>query len=58
MKFYRLKMSRTSAYLTLRNVVNMAKIGSATFLMEIAMSVTILAGNYMFMSIYVHVYVA
>lgn len=51
-------MSRTSAYLTLRNVVNMAKIGSATFLMEIAMSVTILAGNYMFMSIYVHVYVA
>ncbi len=50
LKFYRLKMSRTSACLTMRNVGNMAKIGSATFLTEIAMSVTILAGNYMFMS--------
>lgn len=51
LKFYRLKMSHTSVCLTLRNVGNMAKIGSATFLTEIAMSVTILAGNYMFMSL-------
>lgn len=51
LKFYRLKLSRTSALLTLRNVGHMAKIGSATFLTEIAMSITILIGNYMFMKL-------
>ncbi len=49
LKFRRLKLSRTSAYLTLRNIVNMAKIGFPTFLSEIAMSITIITGNYMFM---------
>ncbi len=49
LKFYRLKMSITSLLLTLRNIYNMGKIGFATFLTEIAMSVTILIGNYQFM---------
>lgn len=49
LKFYRLKMSVTSLMLTLRNLWNMAKIGFATFLTEIAMSITILIGNYQFM---------
>ncbi len=50
LKFYRLKMSITSLVLTLRNTGYMMKIGSATFLTEIAISVTMIAGNYMFMS--------
>ena len=50
LKFYRLKMSLTSLVLTLRNTGYMLRIGSATFLTEVAMSVTIVAGNYMFMS--------
>ena len=50
LKFYRLKMSQTSLMLTLRNLRGMAEIGFATFLTEIAMSVTILIGNYQFMS--------
>ena len=50
LRFYRLKMSVTSLLLTLRNLWNMAKIGFATFLTEIAMSITILIGNYQFMS--------
>lgn len=49
LKFYRLKMSVTSLLLTLRNLCAMAKIGFATFLTEIAMSITILIGNYQFM---------
>ncbi len=49
LKFYRLKMSLTSLLLTLRNLGDMAKIGFATFLTEIAMSITILTGNYQFM---------
>ena len=48
LKFYRLKMSLTSLLLTLRNVGYMAKIGFATFLTEIAMSVMMLTGNYVF----------
>ena len=48
LKFYRLKMSLTSMLLTLRNAGYMAKIGFATFLTEIAMSVMMLTGNYMF----------
>ena len=51
LKFYRLKMSSTSFFLTLRNLWNMARIGSATFLTEIAMSITILIGNYQFMAL-------
>ncbi len=50
LKFYRLKASLTSLVLTLRNAGYMMKVGSATFLMEIAISVTMIAGNYMFMS--------
>lgn len=50
LRFYRLKMSVTSLALTLRNTWYMVKMGSATFLTEIAMSVTMLTGNYMFMS--------
>ncbi len=50
LKFYRLKASVTSLVLTLRNTGYMLRIGSATFLTEVAMSVTIVAGNYMFMS--------
>lgn len=50
LKFYRLKMSITSFVLTLRNLYDMAKIGFATFLTEIAMSITILIGNYQFMA--------
>lgn len=51
LKFYRLKVSLTSLLLTLRNTAYMIKIGFATFLIEIAMSVTILTGNYVFMSL-------
>ena len=39
LKFYCLKMSITSLPLTLRNIGNMAKIGFATFLTEIALLV-------------------
>ncbi len=49
LKFYRLKLSITSLMLTLRNLYNMARIGFATFLTEIAMSITMLIGNYQFM---------
>lgn len=48
LKFYRLKTSLTSLLLTLRNTWYMAKIGFATFLTEIAMSVMMLTGNYVF----------
>ena len=50
LKFYRLKTSLTSLVLTLRNTGYMLRIGSATFLTEAAMSVTMVAGNYMFMT--------
>ncbi len=49
LKFYRLKTSISSLVLTLRNTGYMVRIGSATFLTEVAMSITIVAGNYMFM---------
>ncbi len=49
LKFYWLKMSVTSMLLTFRNLWDMIRIGSATFLTEIAMSMTILIGNYQFM---------
>ncbi len=51
LKFCRLKASITSLVLTLRNTGYMVGVGFATFLTEIAMSVTMVAGNYMFMSI-------
>ncbi len=50
LKFYRLKASPTSLMLTLRNTGYMIKIGSATFITEMAISITMIAGNYMFMS--------
>lgn len=50
LKFYRLKCSVTSLLLTLRNVWYMTKIGFATFLTELAMSIMMLTGNYMFIS--------
>lgn len=50
LRFYRLKLSVTSLLLTLRNTGYMMHIGFATFLTEIAMSVMMLTGNYMFMS--------
>lgn len=49
LRFYRLKWSRTSLWLSLRNCGYMARIGFATFLTELAMSVMMLSGNYMFM---------
>ena len=49
LKFYRLKLSIKSLKLTLRNTGYMVKIGFATFLTEIAMSVMMITGNYMFM---------
>ena len=48
--FYRLKTSIKSLMLSLRNIGYMIKIGFATFLTEIAMSVMMITGNYMFMS--------
>lgn len=50
LKFYRLKCTVTSLLLTLRNVWYMIKIGFATFLTELAMSIMMLTGNYMFIS--------
>lgn len=49
LRFCRLKPSATSLALTLRNTGYMMRIGSATFLTEIAISITMVAGNYMFM---------
>ncbi|MDE6377425.1 MAG: MATE family efflux transporter [Duncaniella sp.] len=50
LRFYRLKVSTKSLMLTLRNIGYMMRIGFATFLTEIAMSVMMITGNYMFMS--------
>lgn len=49
LKFYRLKLSLTSLLLTLRNTWYMVRLGFATLLTELAMSVMMLTGNYMFM---------
>ncbi len=48
LKFYRLKLSVTSLLLTVRNTGYMAKIGFATLLTELAMSVMMLTGNHVF----------
>lgn len=50
LKFYRLKASVTSLLLTLRNTLYMAKIGFAACLSELAMSVMMLTGNYVFIN--------
>lgn len=50
LKFYRLKMSVKSLRLSLRNTLYMARIGGATFLSELAIGVTMVAGNYVFMA--------
>ncbi len=50
LKFRRLKTDMASLGRTWRNSVYMMKVGSATFLSEVAMSITMIAGNYMFMS--------
>lgn len=50
LKFYRLKATRKSLMLSLRNVGYMAKIGFATFVTEAALGIMIVAGNFMFMS--------
>lgn len=47
--FYKLKMSKTSLMLTLRNVGYMIKMGFATFIGEGAISGMIIVGNFMFM---------
>ena len=49
LKFYRLKWSHKSLMLSLRNVGYMTKIGSATFISEIAMGIMMVTGNYMFL---------
>lgn len=50
LKFYRLKATKKSLMLSLRNVGYMAKIGFATFVTEVALGVMMVAGNFMFMS--------
>lgn len=50
LKFYRLKMSVKSLRLSLRNTWYMAKIGSATFIAELAIGVMMVTGNYVFLS--------
>ena len=50
LRFYRLKTSSKSLRLTLRNTAYMVKIGFDTFLTEIAMSIMMITGNYMFIS--------
>ncbi len=48
-KLYRPKFSRTSLYLTARNIGYMAKLGFPTFIGEGAITCMMIAGNYMFM---------
>lgn len=45
---YRLKISRTSLYLTARNIGYMARSGFSSMLGELAMSMIMLTGNYVF----------
>lgn len=53
LRFYRLKLTLTSLLLTLRNIWYMTRIGSATFVAELAFSIMMLTGNYMFLR-YLH----
>lgn len=50
LKFYKLKRSRKSLMLTLRNVAGICRIGFATFVTEMALGVMIVTGNYVFLS--------
>ncbi len=50
LRFYRLRATAKSLRLSLRNTVYMAKIGSATFIAELAIGVMMIAGNYMFLA--------
>lgn len=50
LKFHQLKMTAASMVQTLRNTLYMAKIGFAACLTELAMSVMMLTGNYVFIS--------
>lgn len=45
---YRLKLSRTSLYLTIRNIGYMSRSGFSSMLGELAMSMIMLTGNYVF----------
>ena len=51
LKFYRLRITRKSLRLSLRNTGYMAKIGFATFIAELAIGVVMVACNYMFLSL-------
>ncbi len=50
LKFYKLKASRKSLALSLRNTGYMIKVGMATFIAELSMGIMMVAGNYMFLS--------
>ena len=50
LSIYRLKLSITSFYLTMRNVGYMARSGFSSMLGELAMSMVLLTGNYVFIS--------
>lgn len=47
-RLYRLKLSRTSLYLTVRNIGYMSRSGFSSMLGELAMSMIMLTGNYVF----------
>ncbi|MCR4994585.1 MAG: MATE family efflux transporter, partial [Bacteroidales bacterium] len=47
-RLYRLKLSRTSLYLTVRNISYMSRSGFSSMLGELAMSMIMLTGNYVF----------
>lgn len=49
LRFYRLKWSRKSLLLSLRNVGYMAKIGMATFIAEVSIGIMMVTGNFVFM---------
>ncbi|MDE7125137.1 MAG: MATE family efflux transporter, partial [Muribaculaceae bacterium] len=49
LKFYRLKATAKSLRLSLRNIGYMIKIGIPTFLAEISIGITMIAGNFMFL---------
>lgn len=48
LKLYRLKLSKTSIYLTFRNIGYMVKLGFSTFLGEISVAILMFVGNYVF----------
>ena len=50
LRLYRLKFSRTSLQLTMRNVGYMIKMGFSTFIGETALSCMMIVGNFMYMS--------